>query len=60
MTKQELAKLAVRAIEKSWDFDALKYGDDLYGKEHLANDVWDLVEECREIGMSAFEARYAI
>lgn len=58
MEQAAMARLAKRAIEKRWDFEQLKYGDDLYGKEHLADDVWDLVEECQAIGMTAFEAKY--
>lgn len=60
MTAHDMQKLAKRAIEKHWGFDALKYGDDLYGKENLAHDVWDLVEECQDIGMTAFEAKYVV
>ena len=58
MTQTEKAKLAQRSIQKHWSFEQLKYGDDLYGKEHLADDVWDLVEECQAIGMTEFERKY--
>ena len=36
MNKQEKQKLALKAIDKRWDFEDLKYGDDLYGKEHFS------------------------
>lgn len=58
MTQIEMARLAKRAIEKRWDFEELKYGDDLYGKEDLVDEVWEFVEECQAIGMTAFEAKY--
>ena len=58
MEQAEMVRLAKRAIEKRWSFEQLKYGDDLYGKEHLADEVWDFVEECQAIGMTAFDAMY--
>ena len=54
----DMARLAMKCIEKCWDFEQLKYGDDVYGREFQAHDVWDLVEEAREVGMSEFDARY--
>lgn len=56
--KAFLVKLARKARDKRWSFDALKYGDDLYGQEHLAHEVWSLVEELDEIGRAAFDAKY--
>lgn len=58
MEHAEMVTLAKKAIYKRWDFEQLKYGDDLYGKEHLADEVWDLVEECEAIGTVAFNAKY--
>lgn len=58
MEKLSMVQLAKKAIEKKWDFEQLKYGDDLYGKEHLADEVWDLVEECERIGTVAFNEKY--
>lgn len=54
----ELVRLARRAIDKRWDFETLKYGDDLYGREHLVDAVWDFVEECQAIGRTAFDKKY--
>jgi len=53
-----LVRIARRAVDKRWDYEQLKYGDDLYGKENLADAVWDLVEECGSIGRIAFDAKY--
>ncbi len=58
MEKQELIALAKTAIDKKWDFETLKYGDDLYGKEELVDDVWEYVVECEEIGTVAFNKKY--
>lgn len=54
----ELVNLARCAIDKHWDFETLKYGDDLYGREHLVDAVWDFVEECQAIGRTAFDKKY--
>lgn len=58
MTEQEKQKLALKAIDKRWDFEDLKYGDDLYRKEHLVDEIWKYVEECEEIGSKAFKEKY--
>ena len=58
MDKSEMIHLAKKAIRKSWNFDDLKYGDDMYGKESLAHEVWDFVEECKLIGTKAFDEKY--
>ena len=53
-----MLRLAKKAIEKGWNFEQLKYGDDLYGKECFADDVWEFVEECGRIGTVAFNVKY--
>ena len=58
MKQEEKIRIAKRAIDKRWDFETLKYGDDLYGKEKFADDVWAFVEECDEIGKKSFYAKY--
>ena len=58
LDKDDLIRIAKRAIEKRWDFETLKYGDDLYGNEDIAEDVWAFVEECDEIGQKAFYEKY--
>lgn len=60
MSEDEMAALALRAISKKWDFETLKYGDDLYGKEYLAEDVWEYVEQCESIGTEAYIARHGL
>lgn len=59
MNLQEKVRLARKAIDKKWDYETLRYGDDLYGHEYDAEEIWDLVEECEEIGTVAFDAIYA-
>lgn len=58
MSEDEKIKLARKAIDKGWDYETLKYADDLYGREEFADDVWEYVEICKSIGTVAFDARY--
>jgi hypothetical protein len=58
MTKEEMIKIAKRAIEKRWNFETLKYSDDLYGKNELADDVWEYILECENIGRIEFWKKY--
>ena len=58
MTKQEMIKVARLAVDKGWDFETLKYGDYMYGKESLTDEVWEYVVECKRIGTDAFDAKY--
>jgi hypothetical protein len=58
MEKSYMIDLALRCFNKKWDFETLKYGDDLYGKEEYAEQVWEYVEECEEIGRDAFIKKY--
>jgi len=60
MEQKEMIKIARRAIGKGWDFETLKYSDDMYGKESLADYVWDYVDECKKIGTTAFDSKYAV
>lgn len=58
MDKAEMIRIAKRAIAKNMDFETLRYSDYMYGKESLTDDVWEYVEECREIGTKAFNEKY--
>lgn len=58
MEKSELIYLASKAFDKRWDFETLKYGDDLYGKEQYADEVWEYVEELQEKGSRVFYEKY--
>lgn len=58
MEQSEMLRIAKRAIDKRLDFETLKYGDDLYGRENFAEAVWEFVEECDEIGTKAFYEKY--
>lgn len=58
MEASELIYLASKAFDKGWDFETLTYGDDLYGKEQYADEVWEYVEELQEEGRRAFYEKY--
>ena len=58
MLQSEIIYLASKAFDKRWDFETLKYGDDLYGKETSAEEVWEYVEELQEEGRKAFYEKY--
>lgn len=58
MTKEQMINIAKSAMNKSIDFETLYYSDYMYGEESLSDEVWKLVEECREIGTIAFSEKY--
>ena len=58
MTEAEIIYLATKCYIKRWDFETLKYGDDLYGKEEYAEEVWEYVEEMHKIGGDNFYEKY--
>lgn len=58
MTNEEIIRIAKTAIRKKWDFEQMKYSDDMYGREYKADDVWELVEECERIGTVEFQKKY--
>jgi hypothetical protein len=60
MDKKEMIWLASKCFEKGWDFETLKYGDDLYGREGHADNVWKYVVEMKDIGRKAFGEKYDV
>ena len=50
--------IASKYADKGYKYDQLYYGDDLYGKEHLADDIWDYIVEYKQIGSIAFRQKY--
>lgn len=58
MERDEMIKIAKKAIEKRMDYETLEYSDYLYGKEDMADEIWEFVTECEEIGTIAFYEKY--
>lgn len=54
MTEAELVKAASYALMKGYDYETMKYCDEMYGKEKYMEEVWEIVEEAEEIGMKWF------
>ena len=50
--------LASKAADKGTDYDSLKYGDDLHGREKYAHTIWQYVEDYKEMGSTAFREKY--
>ena len=50
--------IASKCVEKHWSFHQLRYGDDLYGREEFAWDIWGYVEEYIENGGIEFRKKY--
>lgn len=59
MEQTEKLEIARIAVFKGWDFETLKYSDYMYGKEQFTDEVYDLVEECKKIGIDSFQTKYA-
>lgn len=58
MEKSEMIWIATKYADKGYDYEQLKYGDDLNGREQFADDVWGFVEEYKAIGSIAFREKY--
>lgn len=58
MTEKEMIDAACYAIRRNLDCDALRYSDEMYGKEKHTSEVWEYVTEAREIGLTAFREMY--
>ena len=58
MEKEQMVWIASKYAEKGYEYEDLCYGDDLYGQEHLADEVWEYVIEYKEIGSIAFREKY--
>lgn len=56
--KAEMIYIASKYAHKGYDYETLCYGDDLNGREHLADEVWEYVVEAKETGEIAFKEKY--
>ena len=59
MKESEMIWAASVAIGKDIDYETLCYSDYMHGNESSADEVWEYVIECREIGETAFRDKYA-
>ena len=58
MTKEDVIWVASKVFEKGWDYETLKYSDDLHFGSEYADVVWEYAEEMRSIGRIAFYEKY--
>lgn len=58
MEKAELINKASYAIMKGMDYEKFMYSDEMYGQEEFTDDVWEYVDEYKEIGAIAFREKY--
>ena len=58
MEKSEQIYLASKAFDKGYDYEKMKYSDDLYGREESIEEIWEYVIELKEDGMNAFREKY--
>ena len=58
MEKERMIEIAEKALEKGWDFETMKHSDDLYDKEHFADEIWEFVKEGKRKGMDWFIENY--
>lgn len=58
MEKKEMIWIASKAFAKNWDYETLKYSDDMYGKEQYVDEVYEYVQECKKTGSTPFYEKY--
>lgn len=64
MTTEDKIHIASKYAEKGYDYEDLKYGDDLYyldgnpEKETIVDEIWNYVNEYKESGSTAFREKY--
>jgi len=58
MEKSEMLWIATKYFSKGYDYETMCYGDDLYGKEKYADEIWDYVIEIKDIGRIVFYEKY--
>lgn len=61
MTLENKLWTASKCAAKGWDWETLRYSDDLYNEQDVSNlidDIWEYVDEIREEGRRAFYEKY--
>lgn len=58
MEKSEQIWIASIAAQKGYDYESLYYSDYMYDNESETDAVFEFVDECNEIGRSAFYKKY--
>ena len=63
MNREELIYQATKVFNKRWDYEKLKYSDDMYNYngdelEYLCDKIFDYVTEIKTYGTIAFKKKY--
>jgi hypothetical protein len=58
MTRKEIILLAIKYAEKGYNYDQVKYCDDLYGKQEFVEEIMEYIVEYKQIGAIAFRYMY--
>lgn len=58
MEQSEKIWIATVAFGKNLDYEELYYSDYMYGNEKLTEEVWEYVEELKDIGRTNFYEKY--
>ena len=58
MDKERMISIAKIVIQKNLNYEELYYSDFMYGIEKMTDEVWEYVEEAKEIGMGCFNRKY--
>ena len=58
MDKALMLWIASKAADKGWDLETLEYSDDMSDNRNFTEDVWEYVEEYKEIGSVQFNQKY--
>jgi len=58
MNEEDKIYIASKYAKKRYDYEALRYGDDMYENPESVDDVISYMEEYYEIGSKAFYEKY--
>lgn len=58
MEQKDIIYVASRAFGKDWDYETIRWGDDMYGKSEYVQEVFEYFDEIKEIGRKAFYEKY--
>ena len=58
MKTENMIQIALIAINKNYNYETLKYSDYMYGNEEFTDDVYNYVEDCKNIGLVAWKEKH--
>jgi len=58
MTQKEMIQIALIAVDRNYDYKRLKSSYFISGREEFMDEVWNYVDECKNIGLIAWREKY--